>query len=96
MSIRIVLSLTAKPGKAAELAVAYKKRCAGVRQEPGCEQFDVFQDTENPHRFVVHERWKDAAALEAHARLTAAGSSNVRELCVDRGEREDYEYNRTR
>src|SRR5918995_2601877 len=38
MSIRLVVTITAAPGKGAELAQAYKPRCAEAMQEPGCEQ----------------------------------------------------------
>lgn len=96
MAVRIVLTLTAAPGKAAELAAAYKTRCQSVAQEPGCEQFEAFQDVADPNRFVVLERWKDTAALEEHARLNAVNRPGLRKLCVGRGQREDYEYNRTR
>ena len=96
MSVRIVLTLTAKPGNAAAVASGYAERCRSVRKEPGCEQFEVFQGVENPERFVVMERWKDADALETHRLLTLANPSGVRELCVGGGEREDYTYNRTR
>ena len=71
MAVRIVLTLTAAPGKAVELAEAYRVRCREVAQEPGCEQFEAFQDSADPNRFVVLERWADQAALDAHARLNA-------------------------
>ncbi len=41
MSIRIVLTTAAAPGKASALAAAYAVRCAAVMHEPGCEQFEV-------------------------------------------------------
>jgi NAD-dependent oxidoreductase involved in siderophore biosynthesis len=40
MAIRLVVTITAAPGKGSELAQAYKARCAEVMQEPGCEQFE--------------------------------------------------------
>jgi quinol monooxygenase YgiN len=39
MSIRLVVTITAAPGKGTELAQAYKTRCAECMKEPGCEQF---------------------------------------------------------
>lgn len=96
MSIRIILTRVAKPGKASALAAAYTDRCRAVQQEAGCEQFEVFQGVENRERFVTMERWKDAAAEDAHRILTQAGKPVVRELSVGAGEREDYTYNRTR
>lgn len=45
MAVRLVVTITAAPGKGAELAQAYKARCAQIMQEPGCEQFDVIHGT---------------------------------------------------
>jgi len=42
------------------------------------------------------ERWSDQAALEAHAKLNATRPALRPELRIGSGEREDYEYNRTR
>jgi (4S)-4-hydroxy-5-phosphonooxypentane-2,3-dione isomerase len=40
------------------------------RNEPGCEAFEVSQDTLDDRRFLLYERYRDAAAYEAH-RLAA-------------------------
>ena len=48
MSIRLVVTITAAPGKGSELAQAYKARCAEARKEPGCEQFEIFQGVADP------------------------------------------------
>ena len=50
MAIRLVVTITAAPGKGSELAQAYKARCAEAMKEPGCEQFEVFQSAVNPDR----------------------------------------------
>ena len=39
MAVRLVVTITAAPGKGAELAQVYKARCAEAQKEPGCEQF---------------------------------------------------------
>lgn len=96
MAIRLVVTITAAPGKGAELAQAYKARCAEVMQEPGCEHFEVFQSAVNPDKLALLERWADQAALSVHATLNAARPPLRPELRVGAGEREDYEYNRTR
>jgi quinol monooxygenase YgiN len=96
MTIRLVLSITAAPGKGSELAQAYKSRCAEIMQEPGCEQFEVFQSVVNPDKLTLLERWTDQAALDAHAKLNSTRPSLPEELRVGRPEREDYQYNRTR
>jgi len=96
MAIRLVVTITAVPGKGAQLAEAYKGRCAQVMKEPGCEQFEIFQSGVNPDRLTLLERWADQAALDAHAKLNSSRPPLLPELRVGNGEREDYEYRRTR
>lgn len=96
MAIRLVVTITAASGKGSELAQAYGPRCAEAMKEPGCEQFEVFQSAVNPDKLVLLERWRDQAALTAHAQLNTTRPPLRPELRVGAGEREDYEYNRTR
>ena len=96
MSIRIVITMYANPGMGGELAAARRARCAEVQKEPGCEQFEVFQSVVNPDRLALLERWADQAALDVHAKLNATRPPFRPELRVGSGEREDYQYNRTR
>jgi quinol monooxygenase YgiN len=96
MAIRLVVTITAAPGKGSQLAQAYKARCTEVMQEPGCEQFEAFQSVVNPDTLTLLERWKDQAALDAHATLNTTRPPLRPELRVGTGEREDYEYKRTR
>jgi len=96
MAIRLVITITAAPGKGSELAQRYKARCAEVMKEPGCKQFEVFQSVVNSDKLTVLELWTDQAALDVHAQLNRSRSSPQPEIRLGRGEREDYEYNRTR
>ncbi len=41
------------------------------RLEPGCLRFEAYHSTTDPGRFLLHERWESAAALDEH-RLAAA------------------------
>ena len=96
MPVRLVVTITAAPGKGAELAAAFRARCAECMKEPGCEQFEIFQSLVNPDRLTLLERWADQAALDAHAKLNSTRPPLLPELRVGNGEREDYEYRRTR
>lgn len=96
MAIRLVVTITAVPGKGTQLAEGYKARCAQVLKEPGCEQFEIFQSVANPDRLALLERWADQAALDVHAKLNATRPPLRPELRQGNGEREDYQYNRTR
>jgi quinol monooxygenase YgiN len=94
-----VVTTYAKPGKGAELARAMADRCRAVQQEPGCQQFEVFQSALNPDKLVVPELWDDQAALDAHAQLNATRSLNPALVALRADgtrSREDYTYNRTR
>jgi quinol monooxygenase YgiN len=96
MAIRLVVTITAASGKGSELAQAYRTRCAEVMNEPGCEQFELFQSVVNPDRLTLLERWADQAALDAHAQLNRTRPPLRPDLRMGSGEREDYEYGRTR
>jgi quinol monooxygenase YgiN len=96
MAVRLVVTITAAPGKGSELAQAYIARCADAMKEPGCEQFEIFQSAANPDKLALLERWKDQAALDVHAQVNTTRPPLRPELRAGGGEREDYEYNRTR
>ena len=97
MAIRLIVTISAAPGKGSELAQAYKARCAEVMQEGGCEQFEVFQSVVNPDKLALLERWTDQGSLDKHAQLNSSRPSLSPELRAGgRPEREDYVYNRTR
>ena len=67
MAVRVVVSIDALPGKGPELARVRAAYQAEVRKEPGCEQFDLFQNTEDPDKLLLVERWTDESSLAAHA-----------------------------
>jgi quinol monooxygenase YgiN len=99
MPVRLVIITYAKPGKGAELAQAMADRCRAVQQEPGCQQFEVFQSVLDPDTLVVLELWADQTALDVHAQVNATQPPNPA-LAALRADgirpREDYTYNRTR
>jgi len=96
MKVRLVVTMTAAPGKGSELAAVFRQRCADVMQEPGCEQFEVFQSVLDPDKLTLLELWADQAALDAHAKVNQTRAPLPPGLRVGGGEREDYAYNRVR
>jgi quinol monooxygenase YgiN len=96
MSVRLVVTISAAPGKGGELAQAMKGRCAEVMQESGCLQFEVFQSAVNPDKLALLELWQDQAALDTHAKLNQTRPALPAGLRQGAGEREDYTYTRTR
>ena len=73
MPIRLLVTINAASGTGSERAQAMRERLAAVRQEPGCEQYDLFQNTEDPDVLVMVERWSDQASLDAHSQRLRAG-----------------------
>lgn len=96
MAIRLIVTITAAPGKGAELAKAYKARCLEVMKETGCQQFEVFQSVVEPDKLALLERWNEQESLDAHARLQSTRPPLRPDLRSGTTEREDYVYNRTR
>ena len=96
MAVRLIVKITAAPGKGTELGKLYKARCEDIMKEPGCEQFEVFQSVVNSDNLVLLERWTDQAALDVHSKVNTTRPSLPAELRLGTTEREDYVYNRTR
>ena len=96
MAVRLIVKITAAPGKGSELGKLYKARCEDIAKEPGCEQFEVFQSVVNSDNLVLLERWTDQAALDVHSKVNTTRPSLPAELRLGTTEREDYVYNRTR
>src|SRR5258708_17085727 len=96
MTARLVVTITAAPGKGSELAQVYKARCEECMKEPGCEQFEVFQSALNPDRLALLERWSDQAALDAHAKLNATRPALRPRRRPGGAEHKGYRYKRPR
>jgi len=96
MEIRLVVTITAKPGKGAELARAFSQRAIDTRKEDGCNQFEAFVSADDADKVVILERWRDQAALDAHAQLLKTSYPPLVPELRERMEREDYRYARTR
>ncbi len=77
MAIRLIVSMTAAPGKRDELSAAFGALCPSVQQEPGCQQYEFFQSRENPDRFVLIEKWDDEDTLRVHMDVLRARNLNM-------------------
>jgi quinol monooxygenase YgiN len=66
--VGLTAEVTAKPEHVDDLRAALKMLIAPSRAEDGCLQYDLYEDREKPGHFIFFERWRDAAALAAHAK----------------------------
>ena len=62
----LVVSLQAKDGMQGKVESAFVKAVKETRKEKGCLTYDLNRDAKDPTRFMVYERWKSLADLEAH------------------------------
>ena len=73
--IRVVVVITAKPGRREELLSAFLANAPTVRAERGCIEYAPFLDVEGfgapqskigPDSCAILETWESAEALKAH------------------------------
>ena len=66
MALRLVVTFQAAPGKAQDFAEAFKPLQAITHAEEGCEQYELLQSLDDPHRLVLLERWTSEGLLQKH------------------------------
>jgi len=69
MELVIVARFHARAGLAPDVERTIRAVSTPTRAEPGCLDYQVYRGTRDPLLFVIHSRWRDAAAFEAHATL---------------------------
>ncbi len=57
-----------KPNRIDEFLEVFRGNFEGTRNEPGNYRFDVLQDPQDAHHFVIYEAFEDEAAVDAHRR----------------------------
>jgi quinol monooxygenase YgiN len=65
-TLTIVATLTAKPEYKEDVLKAIKTVVDATRKEQGNIFYDVFEDVNNPLKFVFIETWKSQAAINSH------------------------------
>jgi quinol monooxygenase YgiN len=93
--IHVVAIITAKPGMRENVLEIARANIPAVRAEDGCIEYSLaidadgmggFQTRFGPDTFVFVEKWRDAAALKAHAASPhmAAYAVKVKDLLAGR------------
>jgi quinol monooxygenase YgiN len=65
----LLVTIKAKPGKGKELEAAFAPCIAATKKEPGCLAYELNRDPDDPTAYVMFEKFRDVAALEAHLKL---------------------------
>jgi quinol monooxygenase YgiN len=93
--IHVVALITTKPGMREQVLEAFRANVPAVRAEDGCieygpaidaEGLGSFQAKVGADTFVVIEKWRDVAALKAHAASPhmAAYGAKVKDMLAGR------------
>ena len=93
--IHVIAIITAKPGQRENVLAAARANIPAVRAENGCIEYNIAFDAEGmgsfqtkfgPDTFVFVEKWRDPAALKAHAAAPhmAAYSAKVKDMIAAR------------
>ncbi|MBN9103153.1 MULTISPECIES: putative quinol monooxygenase [unclassified Pseudonocardia] len=64
--LTVIASMTAAPGKEAELKKELEALIEPTSQEDGYVNYDLHQSVENPGTFFFYENWESAEKLDAH------------------------------
>jgi quinol monooxygenase YgiN len=62
----LIVRVQVKEGAGKQFEAAFAKAITATRKEKGNLAYELNRDTQDPSRYLVYERWKDLAALEAH------------------------------
>ena len=93
--IHVIALITTKPGMRDKVLEAFRANVPAVRAEDGCieygpaidaEGLGSFQTKVGPDTFVVIEKWRDVAALKAHAAAPhmAAYAAKMKDMLAGR------------
>jgi len=74
-----LVHIRVKPGKIDEFFEVFRENFEGTRKEPGNFRFDVLQEPEDAHHFVIYEAFENKEAVDAH-RLTDHYKATVKGL----------------
>lgn len=67
MAIRLLVPMDAAPGKREELIEVFQHLAPSVREEPGCEHYELYQSVEHPDQMFLLELWSDESSLAVHS-----------------------------
>jgi len=65
-TLTIVATVIVKPEYKDDVLKAIKTVVDATRKEPGNIFYDVFEDINNPLKFIFLETWKSQAAIDSH------------------------------
>lgn len=62
----LTVIFTVAAADADTVADIFRGSLEATRKEPGCIALDVIRANDDPGTFILHEKWRDQAALDTH------------------------------
>ena len=91
MAVRLIINFKAKPGEGSNLAAAFLPVMQEVRNEKGCNQYHLFQETEDSDTFILAENWVDQESLDAHSAANRTRGFSLADFLAEPTQSERYE-----
>jgi quinol monooxygenase YgiN len=66
----LIVRIKLKEGAGKDFEASFAKASLATRKEEGNLAYDLNRDTQDPSRYLIYERWKNLAALEAHLKTS--------------------------
>jgi quinol monooxygenase YgiN len=78
--VQLIVSVTTRPGRAADYVAAFAALAPRVRLEEGCIEYDIYVDSTDarfdnkarPDTVILCEKWASIEALQLHTRSSEA------------------------
>lgn len=64
--VHVVATFKARPGKVEALQELLQGLIEPTRAEPGCLEYVLWQERDDPSRFILIERWRSQKDLDEH------------------------------
>jgi quinol monooxygenase YgiN len=69
MPLLVFATIIARPGAEAVLKDGLHGLVTQVRTEAACQLYELYESTEHPGQFIMHEIWENEAGLLAHSQM---------------------------
>ena len=76
----VVARYVVSEGHESSVARLLRKNAEASRAEPGCLEFSVYQEIDDPRAFLLYERYTSEEAFQAHRRTPHFGGIIERQV----------------
>ena len=69
MPLLVFATIIARPGAETALRDGLHELVSQVQTEAACQLYELYESTEHPGQFIMHEIWENEAGLTAHGQM---------------------------